>query len=274
MKVTCLVDNTALRGSRLWAEHGLSFLVETDVGRILFDTGQSGNVLSHNLAIMDLTLANLDAIILSHSHYDHTGGLREALDHARNVRLIAHPAVFKERFSRDGEKTRSIGMPFSRTWLANVAQLELVAEPIEILPGVWTTGEFHDRSEPEGRSARHVIRDGESWAPDPYRDDMALVLSSTMGLVVLCGCCHAGLLNTLRHVRRIFDRKIFAIVGGTHLETADSVHLTRVIHTLKEQDSPRLYLNHCTGERAFVKLSEAFGDIVFPCPAGTILNLV
>jgi 7,8-dihydropterin-6-yl-methyl-4-(beta-D-ribofuranosyl)aminobenzene 5'-phosphate synthase len=143
---------------------------------------------------------------------------------------------------------------------------------MEILPGVWTTGEITDRAEPEGRSANHLVRGAEGWEPDPYRDDMALVLETDEGLVVICGCCHAGLLNTLAHVRRTFGANITAVAGGTHLLHADEAHLRRVIEVLRELRVPRLYLNHCTGLRAYVTLAQAFGDEVAPCPAGTMLS--
>lgn len=92
------------------------------------------------------------------------------------------------------------------------------------------------------------------------------------GLAVLCGCCHAGLLNTLAHVRRVFSTHIAAVVGGTHLLHADEAHLRRVIEASGKLGMPRVYLNHCTGLRAYIALARAFGERIAPCPAGTALS--
>ena len=138
---------------------------------------------------------------------------------------------------------------------------------------MWTTGAITDRTEPEGRSAYLLVRGAEGWEPDPYLDDMALVLETEGGLVVVCGCCHAGLLNTLAHVRRTFGTDITAVAGGTHLLHADRVHLRHVIEVLRDLGVPQLYLNHCTGQGAYVALTQAFGEKAAPCPAGTRLSL-
>jgi 7,8-dihydropterin-6-yl-methyl-4-(beta-D-ribofuranosyl)aminobenzene 5'-phosphate synthase len=117
------------------------------------------------------------------------------------------------------------------------------------------------------------VREGDGWAPDPYRDDLSLVLETGAGLFVVCGCCHAGLLNTLAHVRRHFGEDPVGVAGGTHLIGAGTEQLDRTVARLREMGSPRLHLNHCTGPDAFVALSRAFGDRVSHCPAGTTLDL-
>ena len=276
MKVTCVVDDAVCDHSPFWGEHGLAFLIETESGSVLFDTGQSGTVLLHNLELLGVDPATIDALALSHAHYDHTGGLPALLEHVRSgTPLYANADLFRERFSRREGSLKSVGLPLDREALEQRLTLQLSAEPTEILPGVWTTGEITDRAEPEGRSPHHLVRGPggmEGWAPDPYRDDMALVLETEGGLVALCGCCHAGLLNTLAHVRRTFGPEIIAVAGGTHLLHADEAHLRRVIEVLRELGVPRLYLNHCTGQRAYVTLAQAFGEKVAPCPAGTRLN--
>ena len=130
----------------------------------------------------------------------------------------------------------------------------LSVEPKQILPGVWTTGEITNRAEFEGRSAHHYIHSGSDWLPDPYRDDMALILELHSGLVVICGCCHAGLLNTLAQVRHMFDREVVAIVGGSHLVFVDDDSLEHVVDVLSltcVDGLPYLYLNHCTSEHVF-----------------------
>jgi len=279
MKVTCVVDNAVCDHSTFWGEHGLAFLIEAKSGCVLFDTGRSGTVLLHNLELLDIEPEAISALAISHAHYDHTGGLPALLDQVAEITLYAHPDLFRERFSRR-KKLKSVGLPLKREVLEQRLAFQLSAEPTEILPGVWTTGEITDRAEPEGRSAHHLVRSSssslrggtEGWEPDPYRDDMALVLETGQGLVVLCGCCHAGLLNTLAHVRRTFGVDITAVAGGTHLLRADEAHLKRVIEVLRELGLPRLYLNHCTGQQAYVTLAQAFGEEVAPCPAGTSLS--
>lgn len=279
MRVTCVVDDAVCDHSPFWGEHGLAFLIETESGGVLFDTGQSGTVLLHNLKLLGIEPKAISALAISHAHYDHTGGLPVLLDRGSvgdlrptGIPLHAHPDLFRERFSRREGSLKSVGLSLAKEELEQRLTLRLSAEPTEILPGVWTTGEITDRAEPEGCSAHHLVHGVEGWEPDPYRDDMALVLEAERGLVVLCGCCHAGLLNTLAHVRHTFGPGITAVAGGTHLLHADEAHLRRVIEVLRELGVPPLYLNHCTGQRAYVTLAQAFGQKVAPCLAGTRLN--
>jgi 7,8-dihydropterin-6-yl-methyl-4-(beta-D-ribofuranosyl)aminobenzene 5'-phosphate synthase len=276
IEITCLADNAAGRSSSLWGEHGLAFLIEARPVRRLFDTGQSGAVLLHNTGILGLDPRTFDALAISHAHNDHTGGLPALLEQVQDgPPLYAHSDLFRDRFSHRQGKRTSIGMPLTHEALAARTTLHPSERPQEVCPGVWTTGEIAPRREPEGRSAHHAVKGPEGWAPDRYRDDMSLVVELPTGLALLCGCCHAGLLNTLAQVRRTFDRPVVVIAGGTHLVSADAAHLQRVGETLLELNSiQRLYLNHCSGERAFHVLWLALGpDVVRPCPAGTRLDL-
>lgn len=272
----CIVDNTVLRGSEFWGEHGVAFWIETTAGNLLFDTGQSGAVLAHNAELMQVGIKRCDALAISHAHFDHTGGLERFFSLSRSgIPLYANPDIFRERYSLKEGKMRAIGMHLSQAEVERQARLYLSADPMEILPGVWTTGEIRERLAFEGRSAQHHIQIGETWQPDPYQDDLSLVLKTSQGLVVVCGCCHAGLLNTLAHIRRFFSQPIRAVVGGTHLEAAGSEALNQVIAELRGHNGecvPNLYLNHCTGERALIALAQAFGEKVNPCPAGMVLR--
>jgi len=272
-KITCVTDNAVQHSSRFWGEHGLSFLIETDHGNVLFDTGQTEAVLAHNLGLLGNAPRETTALVLSHAHVDHTGGLAAALALKPGLPLYASPDLFRLRYAIRGGEYKSIGLSMTRDELAQRADLRLCETPAEVVPGVWTTGEITHRPEPEGRSAHHVVPADTGWQPDTYRDDMSLV-AETQGLIVICGCCHAGLLNTLARVHQMFQRPITAIMGGTHLVDADTAYLQHVIEVLQDTyGSPRLYLNHCTGERAYVALANAFGDQVNPFPAGTTLTL-
>jgi len=151
MKLTFLVDNAVQPSSGFWGEHGLAYLVETNAQRILFDTGQSGTVLLHNLKVLGIDPATIDAVALSHAHYDHTGGLPVLLPQLRpGIPLFANADLFRERFSqRDGPPKR-ISLLLSREELAAHFALRLSDAPQEIVPGVWTTGAISQRTEFEG----------------------------------------------------------------------------------------------------------------------------
>ena len=180
--------------------------------------------------------------------------------------LYANPDLFRKRYSIRKGQTRSIGLRISETDITRHAHLHLSAEPVEILPRVWTTGEIVERPDFEGRSAHHFIQVGETWQPDPYRDDLSLVLQTSLGLVVVCGCCHAGLLNVLAHIRSSF-RNHFGDCWRDTPGITGSEALGKVIATLgKGYDGkiPDLYLNHCTGERSLAVLAHALYEKLIP----------
>ena len=270
--ITCVTNNAVKQGSKFWGEHGLSFRIKIGDTCMLFDTGQSETVLLHNYSLLGACPRSLAALALSHAHYDHTGGLQSVLTQKPDIPLYAHPDIFRPRFSlRDGEY-HSIGMALAQKDVSRLADLRLSAEPVEVLPDIWTTGEISVRAEKEGRSAHHFIAADSGWQADPYRDDMSLVVEGAEGITVICGCCHAGLLNTLAHVARQFQKPIIRILGGTHLLNATDDELRHIIAVLRDEyGSPALYLNHCTGDTAFVALSNAFGEKVHTFPAGASL---
>ena len=273
--ITCVVDNAVKSSSHLWGEHGLAFWIATDSGPVLLDTGQSGTVLLHNLDELHLDAAELKALVLSHGHYDHTGGLPALVGRLTpGLPLYANSDLLQERFSQSTGQRRSIGLSVNADWLSEHFTVHLDDAPQQILPGVWTTGVITERPYPAGYVPRQEIRAGEGYASDPYRDDLSLVVESNSGLVVLCGCCHAGLLNTIEHVQRVFQQSIVAVAGGTHLISADAATLQFVAQKLSGWGGlQRLYLNHCSGQEAYVTLRHALGGaIVRPCPAGAVLE--
>jgi 7,8-dihydropterin-6-yl-methyl-4-(beta-D-ribofuranosyl)aminobenzene 5'-phosphate synthase len=250
MRVICVVDNTAQRGSGFWGEHGLAFLIKARDKRVLFDTGQSGTVLLHNLEVLEQDPAAIDALVLSHAHNDHAGGLALLLDHLRpGIPLHAHPDIFRERFSKKGGMIHNKAFSTPRQALENHFDFRLDAEPQEILPGVWTTGGITERPELEGRSSDHLMRESGELVPDAYRDDMAMVIQGN------------------------FNTPIVYIAGGLHLAAYSEDQVQHVGEILSMKSTlQRVYPSHCTGEAAYVILSNMLGPkVVHPCPAGTEL---
>ncbi|MDO9545715.1 MAG: MBL fold metallo-hydrolase [Pelolinea sp.] len=273
--ITCVVDNSAKDGTRLKTEHGLAFWIQTDDGTALFDTGQTAGVLSDNMAVLCLDANHIDALAISHAHFDHTGGLEAILPKNANLIVYANADVFVPKFSLKEGKFSSNGFEFTQAEYEKRAKWRLSRAPQEIFPDLWTTGEIITRDEPEGRSASHYIFEDNVYMPDPYRDDMALVLKTRKGLVVMCGCCHAGLLNTLAHVKSQFDGAIIGVMGGTHLMSADGELLAHVIDVLgAEFPEMRYYLNHCTGDTALEALGAKFGARVRRFSAGETVTFL
>ena len=268
--VTCLVDNTAAMGSECLAEHGAAFLVETENAKVLFDTGQSGDVLAHNLAVLGRDLNGLNAIVLSHGHYDHTGGLERALSLSGRTELVAHPNVFHKRIAREeGKDDRPVGIPLDRSWVEANCRLRLSAEPIEIAPGIFTTGQVPRGAGPEPSDSRLLSLEGSQFVPDRVLDDQSLVLNTSAGLVVIVGCCHAGLINTLEHVHDSLSGTMHALLGGTHQANVDESTLRESVVAAKVQYGIQYaYVGHCTGTRGLLAFSEVFGERASACPAG------
>ena len=273
VKVVCVVNDVAMENRNLRSEHGLSLWIETDQGVVLYDTGKSDEVLLHNAGVLNLNLNKVQALVLSHAHRDHTGGLGAILEVNPACEVYAHSSIIQQRYSLQDGEYKTIGMSTQLQELLLQANHHFSAESTQVLPNLWTAGEVVNRLEPEGRSANHYIKTESGFQPDEYRDDLSLVLKTNKGLRVMCGCCHAGLLNTLLHIKEKFNQPIISVVGGTHLLNADKQYLSHVIEVLNEHFPPiDFYLNHCTGEDAIRVFQQAFANLVNPFPAGSVVE--
>jgi 7,8-dihydropterin-6-yl-methyl-4-(beta-D-ribofuranosyl)aminobenzene 5'-phosphate synthase len=274
IRITTLSENTANRG--FLAEWGLSILIEVDGLRILMDTGLSFSAV-HNAQLMGIDLSTIDRIVLSHGHTDHTGGLREVLRRRGEVEVIAHPDAWASKYTRrDGqEEEQYIGIPFSREELeSRGAHFNLVRKPVCISDNVMTTGEIPMLSGYEEIEDNLLVKGDGALQQDPLADDLALIIDTEFGLVVLLGCAHRGIVNTLRHAQRLTGKElVYAAIGGTHLFQASDERIERTIADLKKMRIQRLGLSHCTGFHASAQLAQEFEDVFFLNNAGTRLTL-
>lgn len=274
ISITCVVDNEVAFGSPFRGEHGLAFFIRTPDAAVLFDTGQSPQVLAHNLEAAGIRLEQVTHLVLSHGHYDHTGGLPHVLSKMDRPALIAAPGVFENKFSGRHEPPKPIGLPIPREELAHKTRLTLRDQPSPIGRFVTVTGVIPRETDFETVDAKLLHEERGRIEPDPLHDDQSLVLDTEKGLVAVLGCCHAGLINTLRQVRRISPRPITAVLGGSHLQPAGSAQIAATIAALRTEFASieTFRLNHCTGWKALMALRDAFGEKVQPFTAGERLE--
>ncbi len=275
IRITTLSENTA-RWAGLLAEHGLSILIETDTINILFDTGLSTSV-SHNVDTLGVDLGKIDKIVLSHGHHDHTGGLREILSKMRKeVEVIAHPDIWAAKYARRrGEDYGYVGMPFQLRELESLgAHFNLTTRPVQITNNIMTTGEVPMVTDFEEIDPSLFVKEDTEFKPDKFLDDQALIINTESGLVVIPGCAHHGVINTLYYAQQLTGvEKIVMVLGGWHLIGATKERIWRTIASLRELGVQRIGVSHCTGLTASVILANEFGDRFFFNNTGTRINL-
>jgi 7,8-dihydropterin-6-yl-methyl-4-(beta-D-ribofuranosyl)aminobenzene 5'-phosphate synthase len=259
LKITILVDNQA--GEGLVAEHGLSFWIETDGKSILFDTGQGG-ALATNAGVLGVDLSKTDVLVLSHGHYDHTGGIPYVLQNAGMPEVYCHPGAMVPRYSIREGAAKPVGMPAESKAAIDkfpTKHLHWTVKPVLLSAIIGITGVIPRVTDYEDVGGPFYL-DPQGRIADAIYDDLALWIRTDKGLVVCVGCCHAGLINTLTHIRRLNGQApIRAVLGGFHVSQASQERLDRTIKALREISPEQIVPCHCTGGQAVIALQSAFG---------------
>lgn len=272
------VLSTMLTDTRGFGEWGFAALVEADGRRILFDTGANEDTVLRNLAALNLNLADVETVILSHNHADHTNGLltlrKQTMGKAPRAlsRVYAGRGLFWPRTTADGQPDDRAGR-IKRNFEATGGTVIEVAGPTEIAPGVWLTGPV-PRVHPERNwslGSVGKVHTDKGDVEDSVPEDMTLVVQTKDGLVTLFGCGHAGVINTLDHTRNTIDPgPVKAVIGGLHLFAADEKTLAWTANELKRFQVKELIGAHCTGIEAVYRLRALIGLNRQTCMVGTV----
>ena len=288
VKLTNIVDNTTQDNSDFIPSDGLSYLFEFEDKKILFDAGDQGMVLRHNMQLLGIDPKSIDALVLSHGHWDHTFGI-EALMHSRGdapvLEIIAHPYAFKERrvtkfvlriLALLKYKIYNFGFPILSREIREKISLTPVTEPYELSPFLTTIGEISEWKEKPSKIDKLTIKIDKKFVKDELLDDLSLVLKTKEGIVLILGCGHAGVLNICLRAKEIYpDEDIKMIIGGTHLVAlTQQEELEYVANKLEEEyNKPLLYFSHCTGKKAIEYMTNYFDeDIVKSFKVGDSLT--
>ena len=274
-KITVLCDNLVIGRTDTIGEHGFSLFIESEEGNYLFDTGRSFSVV-HNSIYYRKDLSSIKKIFLSHGHLDHTGGLPSVLQLIqKKIEVVAHPHIFLNRFRIKNKERVYNGIPFTKGYLERLgARFTLNKEWFQITDNIFLTGEIPRKTsfEEGDFSQRYGIVDGRT-VPDLIMDDQSLVITTDEGLLVILGCCHSGLINTLKYIiEKSGVEKIHSIIGGTHLGFLPEKQTEKTIEALKDFQIKKICPSHCTGMEVSIKLYEEFRDNFVLCGVGKVLE--
>ncbi|MBN2751589.1 MAG: MBL fold metallo-hydrolase [Rhodospirillaceae bacterium] len=269
---TLIVENAEREG--FVSEHGLALWLDTPQGAILFDTGQ-GKALIPNAERLNIDIAQAHFLVLSHGHYDHTGALDQALGKNDSLMLVHHPEVFRTRYSlRPNEAPRDISIPAAAAAAIRALPPQRVCSsrgPVELVADVGTTGEVPRANTFEDVGGPFFL-DKEGKTPDDIPDDQSIWVLTEKGLVVICGCAHSGVVNTVHQARRITgEHRVAGLIGGFHLNAASENRLRETARVLLDWNVGFVAPCHCSGSSAITYLRTVLGNRVkAPGPGDTL----
>ena len=274
IEITTLIENTQGEHTGLITEHGLSFLIETGKSSILFDTGRS-NAFLKNAKLLRKQLDSVDHVVLSHGHYDHSGGFQSFVQSRADRAFTLHTGqgFFAEKYARFNASYQYLGNDFDQEYIKEQGITHnIITGKTEIALGVWALTHFKRNHAEETIHPRFVLREQTGWVEDRFDDEVLLVVETGKGLVMLVGCSHPGILNMLDSVQQAFNKPVYALLGGTHLVEADSSRTARSIQVFQEKGIEVLGINHCSGAEA-INLATEHSSIHFHNGTGSSLIL-
>jgi 7,8-dihydropterin-6-yl-methyl-4-(beta-D-ribofuranosyl)aminobenzene 5'-phosphate synthase len=251
---------------------GLCLLVQGPGRSVLFDTGADPGALLHNAQQLKIDLAGVSTVVLSHGHRDHTAGLGELAQIHRGLHIYAHPLAFSRRWHQPpGRPLKDVSCPHRLERLVEMgAVFHAVKAPELIEPWLLLSGPIGG---PRDGVDHFVIRRNDDIIPDWFQDELCLLVKTRRGWLIITGCCHRGLKNTLRCAKFLArEEPLHALVGGLHMQLCDTQQMREAIQILGQFGNPGLYPCHCTGKQAGEYLSKRLPGQVHPIRAGTRLR--
>lgn len=251
IRIMTLMENQPSENKALKAEHGLSFLVEAGGKRFLFDCG-SGEDTLYNAHRLGVDLTRVDFTVCSHSHYDHAAGFRDLAEHgAGGSCLYTGPGFWEPKYAFDGIKYTDLSAGYDADFLKEHHIAHQVCDGLlPLSDGCWLVGDFARSTPFETIPSRFVKGTIPHTVTDDFSDEICLALQTTLGLVVLVGCSHPGILNMIRTVHEVLQQPVYAIFGGTHLVEADEARIQATVTELQAMGLAVLGLCHCSGSLA------------------------
>ena len=273
VRVTILVENTTPVPGLL-GEYGFSALIEVDGQQFLFDTG-SGEAIMANARTLDIDLSCIEALVISHGHFDHTGGVLQLLPELKKPIVYAHSGVFTRHLVPSGpNQTRYIGVSFTKDELTAVgAEFVAVDNFTELADNIYLTGTIPRLTDYEDAGGSFIKDISGELLPDLIEDDMALVINHPQGLIIVSGCAHAGMINMINYALECTGaNKVLAFIGGTHLISADESRLQKTIADLKRIEPQHLIVCHCTGFTATSRLTHELPEMAQEGETGMVFK--
>lgn len=278
MKLTVLIENKAPEG--LIAEHGLSVFIEYNQKYYLLDAGASGSFLD-NADKLEIDPGRVDAAVLSHAHYDHSGGYPAFFNRNRRAGVYLQSSSGEDCYKEAGETIRYIGIP-KGTLNRYRERFHYVEGKYKLDEGVWLIP--HNPKTASARAAAaHMLRYiGEGYAADNFSHEHSLVLEGRDGLVVLNSCCHSGADRVALEVMEAFPGcKIAALIGGFHLMgpsgtdsmNAEPEEVSELARRLADMGVEHIYTGHCTGDPAYAILKKILGEQIGYLGTGTVIEI-
>lgn len=271
LRITTLVENSPGEHKSLVNEHGLSFHIDNGGNPLIFDTGQS-DALVRNAARLRVDLSDVRRVVLSHGHFDHSGGLRFLAAQTRRFDVVTGEGFFLDKYGVKGVTREFLGNDFDAEWLADndIAQIT-VDEPVrEVAPGVYALTDFPRIHPDETVNPRFKVRMDGTFVEDTFADEVMLAIDTAQGLVAVLGCSHPGVKNMLDAAAERLGKPIHGVVGGTHLVEATRASLDLTVEYMRRKDIRVIGVSHCTGEAAMNRLS-VFEGRYFHNRTGTTL---
>ncbi|ETR72137.1 MAG: Beta-lactamase domain-containing protein [Candidatus Magnetoglobus multicellularis str. Araruama] len=275
LQIKTISENTAAT-PLVMAEWGLSMEISINPKKILFDTGAGNiNVLRHNMMVMKVVPDQINDMVLSHAHQDHTGGLRyflaqRAVLTTQEISIYCHPKTMQHTYVQSpilNNAYRFFGCPFNVEEIQRYnATFSFSREPVELMnQSVMTSGEIPMRNDYESVGINFFNKNNDTYElDDEMIDDLALFIQTDLGLVIILGCAHRGMINTIHHAQEITGiDTVFMVIGGTHLAKAPQARLDKTIDEIKRLNIKKVGVSHCTGLYSAAYLQRELGPDVF-----------